>query len=221
MVICDYFTKAIFAYDLSQFTGTAFLTRFREFLSTTGMVTRLLVVDNATIFSNLEVLTFLQTVGIKKIRGNANHSQSRGLVESSIRILQTLIRKLLAVSERYDYEHLLFFAPVLLNRAKNPITKISPYELLYSRDLSALGNLGTPITIPEYRLFSDQVKDDLAKLSQIVSDRISTVQQRISKEKEKYLSKVNSGRNAKPTLPQGTIVFVRNFSIPQNTERTR
>ena len=39
LVICDYFTKAIFAYDLSHFTGTAFLTRFREFLSTTGMVT--------------------------------------------------------------------------------------------------------------------------------------------------------------------------------------
>ena len=125
------------------------MSRFREFLSTTGMVTKLLIVDNGTIFSNVEVLTFLQTVGITKVRGNANHSRSRGLVESSIRILQTLLRKLLAINDKYDYEHLLFLAPVLLNRAKNPITKISPYELLYCRDISTLGNLGVPITIPE------------------------------------------------------------------------
>lgn len=129
LVIVDYFTKIIFAYDLLSFTGEAFLNKFKEFLSTTGLITKLLIVDNATLFSNTEVVTFLHLVGIKKVRGNANHSRARGLVESSIRILQTLLRKLLSLSDKYNYEELLFLAPVLLHRTKNSITGLSPYEI--------------------------------------------------------------------------------------------
>ena len=116
LVICDYFSKAINAFDMTSFTSSSFISRFKDFLQFTGHVTKLLVVDNATFFGNKEVLTFLHTIGITKVRGNANHSESRGLVESSIRILQTLTRKLLALSPKYDFESILFLAPVLLNR---------------------------------------------------------------------------------------------------------
>ena len=52
LVICDYFTKVIFTYDLTSFTSSSFIQKFKEFLGTTGMVTRDLFVDNATFFSN-------------------------------------------------------------------------------------------------------------------------------------------------------------------------
>ena len=110
LVICHYFTKAINAFDMTSFTSSSFISRFKDFLQFTGHVTKLLVVDNATFFGNKEVLTFLHTIGITKVRGNATHSESRGLVESSIRILQTLIWKLLALSPKYDFESILFLA---------------------------------------------------------------------------------------------------------------
>ena len=118
LVLVDYFSKMIFAYDLVSFTGKAFLARFKDFLSATGMITKLLIVDNATIFSNVEVLKFLHLVGIVKVRGNANHSRARGLVESSIRILQTLLRKLLLLSDRYNY-CLLYTSPSPRDRQKS------------------------------------------------------------------------------------------------------
>ena len=59
--------------------SSSFITKFKEFLQFTGHSTRLLVVDNPTFFSNKEVLTFLHIVGITKVRGNANHSESRNL----------------------------------------------------------------------------------------------------------------------------------------------
>lgn len=127
---------------MTSFTAKAFLQKFKDFLSTTGLITKLLIVDNASLFSQKDVLKFLHMIGIVKVQGNANHSQARGLVESSIRILQTLIRKLLSLSDRFNYEELLFLMPILLNRAKNPITGLTPYELLYCRNITDLGSLG-------------------------------------------------------------------------------
>ena len=71
LVLCDYFTKTINAFDLTSFTSTCFINKFKEFLQFTGNSTRLLVVDNATFFSNSSVLAFLHIVGITKVRGNA------------------------------------------------------------------------------------------------------------------------------------------------------
>ena len=179
-------------------------------------MTKLLVVDNATFFGNKEVLTFLHTIGITKVRGYANHSESRGLVESSIRILQTLIRKLLALSPIYDFESILFLAPVLLNRAPNPITGYSPYEMLFGKDLSTLGSLGNNIGTPKYKLFTELVKKEVEEFGKQMEDRISIVSKRIAEEKEKYLSKSNSGKKVKPAYPLGTIVFLKDFSVPKN-----
>ena len=194
LVICDYFTKAINAFDMTSFTSSSFISRFKDFLQFTGHVTKLLVVDNATFFGNKEVLTFIHTIGITKVRGNANHSESRGLVESSIQILQTLIRKLLALSPKYDFDSILFLAPVLLNRAPNPITGYSLYEILFGKDLLTLGSLGSNIGMPKYELFTESVKKEVEEFGKLMEDRISIVSKRIAEEKEKYLSKSNSGK---------------------------
>ena len=216
LVVSDYHSKAIFCYDLVSFTGKDFIAKFKEFLTATGLVTKVLIVDNASIFSSSEVLTFLTLVGIRKVRGNANHSESRGLVEGSIRILQTLIRKMLSLSKKYDYESILFLAPVLLNRAVNPITGYTPYEMLMGRDISALGPLGVEFTQPEYRLFSDTIKKDLQKLRSLLEDRIETVADQIKQQKEKLLEKINKDRPVRQPIEPGSIVFIRNFSIPKS-----
>ena len=38
LVLVDYFTKMIFAYDLTSFTSKAFLARFKDFLAATGIL---------------------------------------------------------------------------------------------------------------------------------------------------------------------------------------
>jgi hypothetical protein len=214
LVICDYFTKAIFAYDLKSFSGGSFIEKFKEFLMATGMCTRLLIVDNATYFSNRKVLAFLDSVGIRKVEGNANHSQSRGLVESSIRILQTLLRKLLTLSPKYNYEDLLFLAPVLLNSSTNPITGYTPYEMLYGRENEL--SINSPPTRCHYRLFSDTVKDDLLHLRKNISARIGDTAEKIQELKDKTMRKLNINKVNKKVLAQGSIVFVKDFSIPRN-----
>ena len=49
-----------------------------------------------------------------------------------------------------------------------------------------------------------------------MEERISAVAQRISKEKEKYLLKANSNKKVKPAYALGTIVFLKDFSVPKN-----
>ena len=216
LVICDYFTKVIFTYDLTSFTSKAFISKFKEFLSTTGLVTKVLVVDNASFFGNRDVLSFLHMTGIKKVRGNANHSQSRGLVESTIRILQTLIRKLLSLSDRYDYESILFLAPVLLNRSVNVTTGYSPYEMLFGRDLSKVGPLSSNLDPPTYKIFTEQVKDEVQKLRQLIEARIEEVAEKVKQQKAKFLEKENAKRLTKPALKLGTVVFLKDFSVPKS-----
>ena len=216
LVICDYFSKAIFPYDIKSYSSSSVIAHLRIYLAHTGFVTKTLIVDNASVFNNVELLSFLDIIGIKKVQGNANHSQSRGLVESSIRILQTLLRKLLSISPRYNYEHLLFLAPVLLNRAKHPVTGMTPYEMLLGRDLHSLGLLGHPIHPREYRLFTDSIKKDIMELKTAMHDRISQVAKQIAEHKEKTLLRENKGKHTKSTLAQGAIVFLRDFSIPPN-----
>ena len=63
LVIADYHSKAIFAFPLTSTTGTAFIANLKDFLMMTGMVSRFLIVDNASIFSNKEVLAFLHMSG--------------------------------------------------------------------------------------------------------------------------------------------------------------
>ena len=216
LVVVDYFSKAIFAYDLLSFTGKAFINKFKEFLSNTGMITKVLIVDNATIFSSQEVLVFLELVGVKKVRGNANHSRARGMVEGSIKIIQTLLRKLLALSDRYNYEDLLFLAPVLLNRAENPVTRMSPYEILYGRDLSSLGITGNHLRIPEFRVFSETVRNDIVQLKGAMNSLLPELEEKIREEKEKMLRRYNETRVDKGPLKSGQIVFLKDFSIPKS-----
>ena len=59
LVVSDYHSKAIFCYDLVSFTGKDFIAKFKEFLTATGLVTKILIVDNASLFSSSDVLTFL------------------------------------------------------------------------------------------------------------------------------------------------------------------
>ena len=66
LVICNYFTMVIFPYDLESFTAVALIRRFKEFLGMTGLITRILVVDNASIFNNSDLLTFLSLFGDQK-----------------------------------------------------------------------------------------------------------------------------------------------------------
>lgn len=214
LVICDYFTKALFAYDLKTTSARSFIEKLKEFLMMTGFGTKLLIVDNATYFSNRELLVFLSLVGIRKVEGNANHSQSRGLVESSIRILQTLIRKLLILSPKYNYEDLLFLAPVLLNSSTNKITGLTPYEALFGRQNESV--IFDSPKRPHYRLFRESVKDDLHELRKIVSERVEDISQKINHEKQKIMEKLNKHRITKSVVPQGSIVFVRDYSIPKS-----
>ena len=81
-----------------------------------------------------------------------------------------------------------FWLLSLLNRAKNPITQLSPYQMLYCRDITDLGTLGRKLDPPEYLLFSEQVREDVAKLKETMDKRIQTVADRIQKEKDKYLT---------------------------------
>ena len=93
---------------------------------------------------------------------------------------------------------------------------MSPYDLLYCRTMTDLGTLGRKLDPPDYRLFTDTVKEDMILLKEALDTRIQNVETKIKTEKEKYLAKINSKRTDKPTLKQGTIVFIRNYSIPKN-----
>ena len=216
LVICDYFSKLVHAYEVTAHNASTFLEKFQDFLQFTGCVTKILIVDNATFFSNKKVLTFLSLLNIFKIRGNANHSESRGLVEASIRILQTLIRKLVALSPSYNFESILFLAPVLLNRCKNPITGFSPEETVYGQDLTNVGHLSAVANPPKYRLFNETVKAEIESFRLLMEKRIPEIAKRIKEEKTKYLEKVNKGKSKKPVMKPGTIVFLKDYSIPRS-----
>ena len=88
--------------------------------------------------------------------------------------------------------------------------------MLYCRDITQLGPLGQYMDPPEYRLFSEKVKDDINMLKRTTTERIERIRDKIILEKQKYIEKINSTRTNKETIPQGTIVFVRNFSIPKS-----
>ena len=84
------------------------------------------------------------------------------------------------------------------------------------KDLTTLGSLGNNIGAPKYKLFTESVKKEVEELGKLMEERISSVAQRISEEKEKYLTKANSNKKVKPAYDLGTIVFLKDFSVPKS-----
>ena len=88
--------------------------------------------------------------------------------------------------------------------------------MLFGRDLSTFCSLGDNLGVPKYKLLTDSVKKEVEELGKVMEDRISTIAKKMVEEKEKYLSKFISGKKVKPAYPPGTIVFLKDFSVPKS-----
>ena len=88
--------------------------------------------------------------------------------------------------------------------------------MLFGKDLSTLGSLGNDIGAPKYKLFTESVKKEVEEFGKLMEERISVVAKRIAEEKEKYLIESNSRKKVKHAYPLGTIVFLKDFSVPKS-----
>ena len=84
-----------------------------------------------------------------------------------------------------------------------------------------MGSLGNNIGAPKYKLFTESVKKEVEELGKLMEERISKVAQRISEEKEKYLLKANSSKKIKPAYALGTIVFLKDLSVPKSERASK
>ena len=220
LVISDHFSKAIMTYFMQNTAAAPVLDRLREYLMYTGMSTRYVLCDNGAPFSGKEFNRFLYITGIYKIHSTPYLSRARGLVEAMNGIITVLIRKLLLLSPRFNFKDILFLAPVFYNSGVHHGTKLAPYTLMYGTEPLALGPLGGKVRNPPM-LFAESVRDDLRKLREAISDRVTNTVETLRAAQEKYLRKTNKFRRLTPVFKQGQICFIKDYASSLATGERR
>ena len=220
LVLTDHFSKTILTFLMKSTAAGPVLEKLREFLMYTGCATRYILTDNGSPFSGGDFNKFLFLMGIYKIQSTPYLSRARGQVESCNRIVNILLRKLLLLSPRYNFQDLLFLAPVMYNSSVNHQTKLSPYTILYGRVPALFGPLSGK-TREAPKMFSETVRAELERLRDAIAERVATTRQLLQEHQERYLKKVNSRRRPFPDIKIGDICFIKNNSVMETGARSK
>ena len=153
-----------------------------------------IICDQASIFTSKQMDTLMNTLGIKlKFVGVENHGSNR--TERYIQSINNMFKKILQDKGK-NWPEFLHSAASAMNRFISPSTGYSPYEMMFGRKPSAIGDLDfSNLTQQEYEspeIYLQALKNKLNMMKAMMRDHIANSQelQRIQ-EQRKLLEKQN------------------------------
>jgi hypothetical protein len=215
LVITCALSKAVYVFPLRQKTAAAVLAHVKSFLMCTNLATRTIYTDNATIFREKKLLTFLSSLGIHIAMTTMHSSKSRGLVEAQVKLITILCSQLLLISPTYSFEDIYWLSAVLLNNSHHPSTGASPASLIFGSPPFDKGPLGLetkrPVRPP---LLSPELQKMVAKLRKLTAQRVKSALRFIQKSREKSAKKYGGRPASGRSLRAGDLVFVKDKRVP-------
>ncbi len=89
--------------------------------------------DNAKAFRNLTYLKRMSVRGITVINSSAQNPQAKGFIESTVKMVKLLLKRMLATLPNYDWEGLVTHVAFVLNTSVSPRTNHRPIEMILGK----------------------------------------------------------------------------------------
>ena len=216
LIVCP-LTKFILCYPLKDKTSNMVIFHIIHNIYQFANIQYILS-DNGPCFSSKEFLTVITALNIKKIRLSALHPQSNGLAEAHIKKVKTILKKTCTTMLEYQWLEALPLLIKQFNTTKNPITNLSPLEIIHGeRSLNSEKHITDSPPNKVYPLLENiksQVQNKYEKNKQI----LEFVKNEIHINKVQNTQKLNIKRHT-PDFEPGDYVFIKDRSIVQGTTR--
>ncbi len=196
----DTFSGLVYIHELLSAKVPSIVAGFRSFFKAYGLNTKICLTDNGP--NLLGARPFLSNLGIKCPTTCPYISQSRGKIESFNKSVNVAFRKALVISERYDFDSVLFLVNILINESVNPVTGISPNQMVFGRSLVDFGPLGIQYQGKDYFIAKPMLQDFKLLRKQLETDRI------------KRTTRENDGKKTQPGYTIGDLVLIKDRRIP-------
>ena len=203
MVFVDHYTKFLSCYFLSAGTEAEITKSFLSFFSSQGIPASLLC-DNQTSFVSSTPIKLCNLFGIKYINSSAYRSESRGLIERTIRTIRNLIRKVLSTDMRICPQAASALAVHIYNNSHTHTTNnFTPTSMHYN------------LTENTYPFLYNHGKSKFNVTRNALNRAVRTCLDKINKKKHLVLKRKNK-RRANINFEIGDLVLVRARSKNKN-----
>ena len=125
-------------------------------------------------------LTMCSRLGIRTAYSQAHHHQANGRAEVAGRVLQDILRKLL-IEEDVNWVAALPRALRIHHDMVDPVTNLSPYEIVFGRERSLAGLPWSPVRwCSEAESFFDAMRDIDEKVAKLLNEEHAKVARRVN-----------------------------------------
>lgn len=197
LTIVDHFSRFLEAIPLTNIRSTTIINTLNQYFARFG-IPKILLTDNATNFTSYEFDEFLKSFNIQHRKSSIFYPQSNGTIERCHRIMKESLSAMCnSITEWSD--RLLYFK-LHYNSSKHSVTKFSPAEIFFGR------NLNTPLNVNEQSLHAK----NLSQYIKLLKNHIIETREMIKFNENEYFNthkKYIKGRDI-PNLEIGDKVFI-------------
>ena len=133
LVVSDYAVRYPEAFPQRMFTASAVAEKLIEMFACYGMPEEILT-DQGTNFTSQLLQKLYELLGAKPIKTTPYHPQTDGLVEHFNQTLKSMLKQILA-GDSHSWDLMLPYVLFVYREEPQESTGISPFELIYSRDV--------------------------------------------------------------------------------------
>jgi hypothetical protein len=166
MTSTDYFTKWVEAIMTRKVIDSVVIDFLEENILSRFGCPQKIVTDNAQAFKSMAMIRFFQKYNIILGHSTAYYPQRNGLVESSNKILITIMKKVLNENKKSWHVHLKYALWVNQIGTKKSIGT-SPFQMVYKTDIMLPLNLALPMM----KLWQDE-KEELNHITRRINQSI-------------------------------------------------
>lgn len=207
LTIIDHYSRFLEAIPLHNINSSTVIKALNNYFARFG-IPKILLSDNGTNFGSGEMETFLSDLKIEHRKTSIYFPRSNGTLE---RIHKLLKESLAALSHQtYEWSDRILFFKLNYNNSVHSVTKFSPAQLFFGRDLI------TPMDVNHPVITAHSPNTQVAKNKKLIQETRQMVEQN---EKDYFAKqeKFIKGRK-KQNLKIDNIVYVKAFTPPGTFE---
>ena len=174
--------------------------------------------DNGPAFRKHEFAFMLNSLNIQKVTLNAYSPQSKGLVESHVKMVKNILKKMLTVHEDDDYQGLPFLVSRIINSTVCSKTNYTPLQAVFGPNAANSDMPFESFKLPNLHPAVLPFKAQLHKKQIALDSMIDEIRTNIAEQKQKLLESNNKNKIRK-NFNRGDIVFLQDFSIKDGKTR--
>jgi hypothetical protein len=184
----DYFTKWVEVVPTRNATDLVLISFLEENILSRFGCPRKIVTDNAQAFKSMSMVSFCQKYNIILRHSTTYYLQGNGLVESSNKILITVIKKVLTENKKAWHIHLKYALWANRISTKRSIG-ISPFQMVYGTNVILPINLALPV-MKLWEDSNEEPNDITRRINQLVKVQQNRV--KLNERLQRYQDNMNT-----------------------------